>query len=110
MEQAEKQQIKEKILVGISVTEKDIKNLEELTKPIAPDNAIGRLSRMEAISSKSVNEAALRSARDKLARLKYTFSNIDKPDFGFCKLCEEPIPLKRILAVPESSLCVNCAE
>ncbi len=31
----------------------------ELTKPIPPENAIGRVSRMDAINNRSVNEAAL---------------------------------------------------
>ena len=36
---------------------------KEITKPIAPENAIGRISRMDAINNKSVTEAALRQAK-----------------------------------------------
>lgn len=34
----------------IGETKEEIEHLKELTKPIAPDNAIGRLSRMDAIN------------------------------------------------------------
>ena len=29
-------------------------------------------------------------------------------NFGICEECGEPIPIKRLLAVPETTLCVNC--
>ena len=35
-------------------TKKDIKGLKEATKPISPENSIGRVSRMDAINNKSV--------------------------------------------------------
>ena len=110
MDPAERQEVKERIQAAIAVVEKDIAALEELTKPIAPDNAIGRLSRMEAIGSKSINEANLASARTKLAKLKYALAGIDKEDFGICMECGEPIPIARIMIVPESKFCVSCAE
>lgn len=110
MDPEERQQFAQKILSAIAATEKDIAALEELTKPIAPDNAIGRLSRMEALGSKSVNEAMLATARQKLGRLKFALTNIDGEDFGICMECGEPIPAARILAMPESNRCVQCAD
>jgi DnaK suppressor protein len=106
----ERQKIKERIIVEIEKTGKDIVALQELVKPISPDNAVGRLSRMEAINTKSVNEAALGAARRKLVKLKWAGENIDKPGFGICHECDEPIPMGRILLMPESNLCVQCAE
>lgn len=87
----------------------DIKAYAALVKPVAPDNAIGRLSRMEAISSKSINEAALAKARDELASLERTLTKLDDPDFGLCRECEEPIPPARLMILPETDLCVQCA-
>ena len=110
MDPAEKEKIKERIQAAIVAVEKDIASLEELTKPISPDNAIGRLSRMEAIGSKSINEANLVSAKSKLAKLKYVLAGIDKEDFGICMDCGEPIPIARLMIVPESKFCVQCAE
>ena len=108
MSPEEKDQITQKLLQEIEATKKDIERLEELTRPIAPDNAIGRLSRMEALNSKSLNEAALEDALIKLPKLENTLARIDQSDFGKCKKCAAEIPFKRLLFMPESSLCVAC--
>ena len=103
-------EIKQKLLEQISLTEKSIEEYRELTKPIAPDCAIGRVSRMDAINNKSVLEASLRQAESKLRNLKRVFSQIGSEEFGICLKCKQPIPLGRILIRPESLFCVNCAQ
>ena len=62
-------ELKQILLDEISKTELLIKEYQELTKPIAPDVAIGRISRMDAINNKSVTEAAMRQAKEKLRNL-----------------------------------------
>ena len=74
------------------------------------DNAIGRLSRMDAINNKSIIESALRKAEEKLSKLDQALKKIDKKGFGLCIQCEKPIPIGRILLMPESNRCVNCAK
>ena len=101
--------VKIKILEEISKTEKAILDYKELTKPIAPENAIGRVSRMDAINNQSVNQAALNTAEIKLNNLKIALSKIDDSDFGVCVKCNKPIPLGRILLIPQAITCVNCA-
>jgi len=82
----------------------------ERTQPVAPDVAIGRLTRMDAISNKSINEAALREAQNTLAKLQWALKMIDRPGFGLCRECEEPIPVARLMIMPETDMCVECAE
>lgn len=110
MEQESKAVLVEKITTAIADSKEIIESLKEKTKPISPDNAIGRISRMDAIGNKSINDAALRKAQERLTRLNYALTNIDRPDFGICIDCDEEIPLGRIMAMPESTLCVSCAE
>ena len=100
----------EKISAAIAESELAIISLKEKTRPVAPDNAIGRISRMDAISNKSVNDASLRNAQDRLLKLRYALNAIDKPGFGICAECDKEIPLGRIMIMPESILCVRCAE
>ena len=100
---------KESIEKSIKETKKDISNLKELTKPISPENAIGRVSRMDAINNKSVNEAALRSAINKLNLLNSALQRINHDDFGLCIRCKNEIPIQRILLMPQSNRCVHCA-
>ena len=101
--------VKLKILEEIAKTEKSILEYKELTKPIAPDVSIGRVSRMDAINNKSVNEASLRQAEIKLGNLKRALDRFDTEDFGICLKCKQSIPVARILIRPQSLLCVNCA-
>lgn len=86
-----------------------IEELKEQTQPISPDDSIGRVSRMDAINNKSVNEAALRNAEEKLLKIKHTLEKTGDSDFGNCRNCGEPIPVGRLVVMPGSSLCVKCA-
>ena len=101
-------EIKARIQTKIARTQDDIADLEELTKPIAPENSIGRVSRMDAINNKSVNEATLRSARNTLGRLESAMRRVDEPGFGLCAKCAEPIQIPRLKFMPESTHCMKC--
>jgi DnaK suppressor protein len=109
MTRAERDSITKIIKQEITATELAIENYKVLTKPIAPENAIGRISRMDAINNKSVNEAALKKAEQKLGNLKIALSNINDPDFGVCSKCKNQIPIGRILLMPHTRFCVECA-
>jgi DnaK suppressor protein len=102
-------QIKSKIISEISKTEQLIIAYKEMSKPVAPDCAIGRVSRMDAINNNSVTLAALRKAEEKLSALNRVLDKIDTPEFGICLKCKQPIPIERLLFRPQSLLCVNCA-
>ena len=110
MNAEENQVLKEKILEKIEQISQEVGKLEESTKPISPENSIGRVSRMDAINNKSVAEAALRSSNRKLAKLKVALTKIGKPGFGICAMCNHPIPTARLMFMPESSRCVRCAD
>lgn len=102
-------EIEQLINKEIDITRVQIEEYKELTKPIAPDCAIGRVSRMDAINNKSINEAALRTSEEKLKSLEYVLTKLDDPNFGKCAKCGETIPLKRIALRPQSVFCVHCA-
>ena len=110
MNPAERQDLKRNIEEAIEGQTILIASLAETSKPVAPDNAIGRLSRMEALNDRAVSEASLNAARHKLSRLENALGKVDQPDFGICVNCDKPIPSGRILLVPEATLCVPCAE
>ncbi len=103
------QKIRALIESDIARTEKKIKQYEELSKPIAPDNAIGRVSRMDAINNKGVMDAALVKAKERFEGLKRNLDKLGTSDFGVCLKCKNKIPIERILLAPNSSFCVNCA-
>jgi DnaK suppressor protein len=105
-----KSELKTKLREQIAKTEEKIIGYTSMSAPVSPDNAIGRVSRMDAINNKSVAEAALRQAKEKLGQLKHMLATVDDdPNFGSCKRCGRPIPPMRIILMPESPYCVRCA-
>lgn len=110
MQALNKIEIRAKIESEILKTEKQVKEYKELTLPVEPENAIGRISRMDAINNKSVVEAALRKAKEKLEKLHLAHSKLNEDDFGLCIRCHKPIPLGRILIMPQARTCVACSQ
>ena len=102
--------LSERIKVEMGKTQQQVDTLKEATKPIAPENSIGRISRMDAINNKSVSEAALRSAEKKLTRLKMAIHKINDHDFGKCAICDNEIAEARLMFLPESNRCIRCAD
>lgn len=105
----ENSEVVTKIKEEIAKTKSQVEKYRELTKPISPENAIGRVSRMDAINNKSVNESALRQAEQKLKDLNRVLEKAGSKDFGICLKCKRPIPVGRLMIRPESLYCVNCA-
>jgi DnaK suppressor protein len=64
---------------------------------------------MDAIQNKSVTEAALRQAEDKLLRLEQMQARIGDADFGICVRCKQPIPIGRLMLMPHATRCVRCS-
>ncbi|MCK5846262.1 MAG: hypothetical protein KAG84_02405 [Bacteroidales bacterium] len=89
--------------------EDHIIELRELSKPIEPDCAIGRVSRMDAINNQSINQASLDKKIIQQEGLQAALENINQDDFGICLNCGAEIQMGRILIMPESRKCVNCS-
>lgn len=104
------QAIKTKIIAQLEKIAADIKEYTELSKPVSPENAIGRISRMDAINNKSINEAALRNSKSKEQRLKKALKELDTASYGLCRQCGETIEVAKLLIMPESVRCVSCTK
>ena len=70
MNKEQKNQIEQKLNNEVEETKTKITKYKELSQPIAPENSIGRVSRMDAINNKSVVEAALRELRTNQQKLR----------------------------------------
>ena len=93
----------------LAEAKQEVPNLAEATKSIAPDNAIGRVSRMDAIGNKAVNDMALKKAKNKIEHLEYALSLYGTLEFAVCSECYQDISFKRLSAMPEIETCMNCA-
>lgn len=111
LEESQRQELRQLMVASLNEAETEIERLKEMVAPVSPDPAIGRLTRMEAIQSKSISEASLRKAQSRATSLKRAMRRLEEDEvFGICDACEEPIPYKRILLVPSTTRCVACAE
>ena len=102
--------LEQRILDEIADTEQKILDLEAATLPIAPDKSLGRLTRMDAMQDKAVKEAALNQFRETLHHLEMALTKINEPTFGTCVACQSPIPIERLVLLPQSTRCASCAK
>ena len=109
MDSSTKGELKRKMKKMITSLQNEIIELEELTKPISPENSLGRITRMDAINNKSVAEASLRNRKRKLSKIRIALAKIDEDGFGICSRCKKNINPQRLILMPESERCVNCA-
>lgn len=103
------EEIKNIIDEQITAIEKEIIELIELTKPVSLDASIGRLSRMDAINNKAINEMALRDKKQTLQKLERAHDRAKEGKLGTCLKCGEQIPFGRLKIMPYTTRCVKCA-
>jgi DnaK suppressor protein len=73
---------------------------------------VGRVSRADALQQQEMAKATQRRAALRIERVEAALERLreDPDQFGWCPDCGEPIPLRRLEAVPESVLCVPCLQ
>ena len=109
MSPEDRKKIEKALNEEIAKIEKELPQLQQSSQPVAPDDSIGRLTRMEAMQAANMSKAALDKSMNRLSRLKGALARIDQESFGICTECEEIIPVGRLLLMPESQTCVNCS-
>ena len=102
-------ELRKRIEEEIEDAKEQLGEFKEQAKPVPPDSSIGRLTRMEAIASKSVAESMVRRTQQKIDGLERVLARVGTPEFGVCSNCGASIQPMRILMQPESELCVKCA-
>lgn len=103
-------QLKKRITEEITKLKSNISSMEETVNPVSPDQAIGRLSRLDTMMNQGVNKSSIANSKYRILKLEAAIERIESdPFFGECSECGEEIPIARLLAVPESDLCVKCA-
>tara|TARA_R110002072_G_scaffold77125_3_gene180230 strand:- start:330 stop:674 length:345 start_codon:yes stop_codon:yes gene_type:complete len=78
---------------------------DQSTKELQDDES----ARLDNLNQQPVDDALLNLARLELSELKYNLDRLEKEDAGECEECSSEIPVKRLLAVPTTRKCVNCA-
>lgn len=82
----------------------------EARAPVELDQqAVGRLSRMDAIQQQKLAEAAERSRKRDLTRIEMSERRLNEGEYGYCLECGEEIPDGRLAIDPMAEKCVSCA-
>lgn len=104
-----KEKLKYKIIEHIAILKEEILDLKEKIQPISPENSLGRLTRLEAMGEKSINEAMLLKCEQRMKKLLFVKDRVDLDEYGLCNICDEEINIKRLEILPESTVCIECA-
>lgn len=89
----------------------DSKAAADSRAPVALDQqSVGRLSRMDAIQVQAMANAVDARRQLRLKQIDGALARISAGDFGYCVVCDEEIPLKRLEIDPASPSCVSCAD
>lgn len=105
----DKEKVKAAIEEKIAELDARLLELKEATKPMGLDSAIGRISRMDYINNKTIDEANIRTSEAKLKALRKWMDIYDSDKFGRCTRCGNEINVNRLLFLPESTRCIHCA-
>ena len=75
-------------------------------------SAVGRVSRVDALQQQQMAQATQRRSRAQLDRVQAALARLDEEpeEAGLCPGCGEGIGWRRLMAVPESVLCIACLE
>ena len=72
--------------------------------------AVGRLSRMDALQNQAMAQAQARMRQAERQRIHAALRRLDDGDYGFCTDCGEDIEPKRLAADPTIPRCLDCTK
>lgn len=98
----------------LNATEAELRaSLEESAAsaaPVSPDNAIGRLTRQDAMQAQQMALEMRRRNKARLQQIELALRKLERGDYGVCVRCDEEISLARLRVRPEAQVCVRCAQ
>jgi DnaK suppressor protein len=103
---------RETLLKQLNELEREIQQLlnssSDGAQPVALDQPIGRLSRMDALQQQSMVKANRIAAQRQLEQVQAALRRLHSGDYGCCLSCDEPIPFQRLRVKPETPFCLAC--
>lgn len=70
--------------------------------------AVGRLSRMDALQNQAMAQAQARRRQVERQKIAAALHRIDTDEYGFCTQCGDAIAPARLAADPAIALCLEC--
>ena len=102
-------QLRDQLLTRQQELSELLNNAGESTGPVTLDQqAVGRVSRIDAIQQQQMALASQQQASDMLKLTELALYRMDEGEYGDCLQCGEPIAYARLQAQPFASLCIDC--
>lgn len=89
---------------------RQLQALATSTAAVAPDDAIGRLTRLDAMQQQQLALDLRRRLDAQLLRIDAARRRLAKGEYGECMACGDSIPPRRLALSPETPTCVRCQE
>ena len=106
---AQRGQIEVKLTSDLLSLTRELEALEQQLKPVTPDCSLGDLLRSEMMHDQEVLNRAYIEAKKRYNSLIYAQKHIKDETYGLCIECDEKIAINRLLVMPETQYCIDCA-
>ncbi len=94
----------------LRLTEQDAQNAGARAPVTLDQQAVGRLSRMDAIQNQAIAKSTANRRQTEIIKAKLALKRIEDDEFGWCSDCGEDIEPKRLEYDPTIALCITCAQ
>ncbi|RMH44565.1 MAG: TraR/DksA family transcriptional regulator [Alphaproteobacteria bacterium] len=110
MDKATLARFRARLLDELAALGDDLAQAEADAAPVELDQqAVGRLSRMDAMQRQAMAAATRRRRAAAAERIRAALMRIDEGEYGYCEICGEEIGLGRLEIAPAATRCVGCA-
>lgn len=110
MNASDAENFRELIEATLKALLQDLQGGEAGTKTVQLDQqAIGRLSRQDALINQAMAQAGQSRRKIEITRLQDALKRLDEEEYGYCSDCGEDIPRKRLELDLAATRCVSCA-
>lgn len=92
----------------VEIATEDSRGQEARNIVTLDQQAVGRLSRMDALQSQAMAKAQQARRISEAAQLRAALDRLDRGDYGACEDCGEDIPLGRLRLDLTARRCVSC--
>lgn len=100
----------EKLLTDrlLNLKKQDEINVEARKTVTLDQQSVGRLSRMDAMQQQAMAQANASNRKQEIAAILAALTRIAAKEYGYCDICGEDIPARRLEITPTAMCCVTC--
>ena len=101
--------LKAQLTARLSALDAEDQAGEEGQKTVMLDQqAVGRLSRMDALQNQAMAQATARRRQAERSKIQLALKRIEEDEYGYCTECGDAIGPARLAADPAIPLCADC--